>query len=88
MTRLLLVVKILPTGTEVDLDKLTNSIKENLGDGIELPICSGCNRHIMPNDKSVKLNCPECGKTLLWRCQSCRESASSYTCDECKFSGP
>ena len=36
MTRLLLVVKILPTGTEVDLDKLTNSIKENLGDGIEL----------------------------------------------------
>ena len=36
MTRLLLVVKILPTGTEVDLDKLTNSIKENRGDGIEL----------------------------------------------------
>ena len=36
MTRLLLVVKILPTGTEVDLDKLTNSIKENLADGIEL----------------------------------------------------
>ena len=36
MTRLLLVVKILPTGTEVDLDKLTNSIKENLDNGIEL----------------------------------------------------
>ena len=36
MTRLLLVVKILPTGTEIDLDKLTNSIKENLGDGLEL----------------------------------------------------
>ena len=36
MTRLLLVVRILPTGTEVDLDKLTNSIKENLDDGIEL----------------------------------------------------
>jgi len=36
MTRLLLIAKILPTGTEVDLDKLTNSIKENLGDGIEL----------------------------------------------------
>ena len=36
MTRLLLVVKILPTGTEIDLDKLANSIKENLGDGIEL----------------------------------------------------
>lgn len=36
MARLLMVVKILPTGTEVDLDKLTNSIKENLSSGIEL----------------------------------------------------
>ena len=36
MTRLLLVVKILPTGTEIDLDKLINSIKQNLSDGIEL----------------------------------------------------
>ncbi len=36
MTRLLLVVKILPTGTEIDLDKLTDSIKQNLSDGIEL----------------------------------------------------
>ena len=36
MTRLLLVVKILPTGTEIDLDKLTDSIKANLSDGIEL----------------------------------------------------
>ena len=36
MARLLLVVKILPTGTEVDLDKLTKSIKENLDNGIEL----------------------------------------------------
>ena len=36
MTRLLLVVKILPTGTEIDLDKLTDTIKANLSDGIEL----------------------------------------------------
>ena len=36
MARLLLVVKILPTGTEIDLDKLTDSIKANLSDGIEL----------------------------------------------------
>ena len=36
MTRLLLVVKILPTGTEINLDELTNSIKQNLKDGIEL----------------------------------------------------
>ncbi len=36
MARLLLVVKILPTGTEVDLDKVINSTKENLDNGIEL----------------------------------------------------
>jgi elongation factor 1-beta len=36
MARLLLVVKILPTGTEIDLDKLADSIKANLSDGIEL----------------------------------------------------
>ena len=36
MTRLLLVTKILPTGTEVDLDDLVNLIKQNLKDGVEL----------------------------------------------------
>ena len=36
MTRLLLIVKILPTGTEVDLDELANSIKKQLKDDIEL----------------------------------------------------
>ena len=36
MTRLLLVTKILPTGTEVDLDDLVNLIKQNLRDGVEL----------------------------------------------------
>ena len=36
MARLLLVVKILPTGTEIDLDKVVDSIKQNLTDRIEL----------------------------------------------------
>ena len=36
MTRLLLVTKILPTGTEVDLDDLVNLIEQNLKDGVEL----------------------------------------------------
>jgi len=36
MTRILLVTKILPTGIEVNLENLANSIKENLKDGIEL----------------------------------------------------
>ncbi len=36
MTRLLLIVKILPTGTEIDLDNLVNSIRSQLKDDIEL----------------------------------------------------
>ena len=36
MARLLLIVKILPTGTEIDLDELVNSIRKNLTDDIEL----------------------------------------------------
>ncbi len=36
MTRLLLIVKILPTGTEINLDELVDSIKNQLKDNIEL----------------------------------------------------
>ncbi|NOQ44627.1 MAG: RNA-binding protein [Nitrosopumilus sp.] len=55
---------------------------------ISLPTCSCCHRHIMPNDKCVKFNCPECGVDLIWRCQSCREAARNYTCSSCNFQGP
>ena len=27
---------------------------------LELPVCSCCKRHIMPNDKCVKFRCPNC----------------------------
>ncbi|HYL66745.1 MAG TPA: zinc finger domain-containing protein [Nitrosopumilaceae archaeon] len=42
----------------------------------------------MPNDKCVKFNCPSCGTILVWRCESCRESAKTYKCKSCNFDGP
>tara|TARA_B100000029_G_scaffold461303_1_gene492977 strand:- start:4791 stop:5072 length:282 start_codon:yes stop_codon:yes gene_type:complete len=36
MAKLLLIVKILPTGTEINLDELVNSVRNNLKDDIEL----------------------------------------------------
>lgn len=55
---------------------------------ISLPVCDCCHRHIIPNDKCVKFNCPNCGSVLLWRCQSCREAARFYSCTQCNFEGP
>ena len=59
-----------------------------MSSNISLPTCSCCNRHIMPNDKCVKFNCPNCGTDLIWRCQSCREAARNYTCTTCNSRGP
>jgi predicted RNA-binding Zn-ribbon protein involved in translation (DUF1610 family) len=56
---------------------------------LELPICSCCHRNIMPNDKSVKFNCPNCEKgDLIWRCESCRVAVRNYKCSVCNFEGP
>jgi predicted RNA-binding Zn-ribbon protein involved in translation (DUF1610 family) len=43
-----------------------------MSSSISLPTCSCCNKHIMPNDKCVKFNCPNCGTGII----SCSFSAT------------
>jgi len=60
-----------------------------MSSNIELPACSCCHRHIMPNDKCVKFECPNCdSKKTIWRCESCREAVRDYICPSCNFQGP
>ena len=44
----------------------------NMSSTISLPTCSCCNKHIMPNDKCVKFNCPKCDTDLMdpLKCES------------------
>ena len=42
----------------------------------------------MPDEKSVKFYCSNCGDNLIWRCESCRELARHYKCIGCGFEGP
>jgi len=46
----------------------------------QLPVCSSCNRPIMPGDKALRFNCPECGDILIWRCEKCRKFSRKYRC--------
>ena len=66
----------------------SRNILDSNSPSISLPVCIGCNKHIMPGDKNVKFNCPECNNELIWRCGSCREAAAPYSCKSCGFSGP
>ncbi|HEY4699061.1 MAG TPA: zinc finger domain-containing protein [Nitrososphaerales archaeon] len=55
---------------------------------LHLPSCTSCNRPIMPNEKSSKFQCPECGNNILWRCEKCRTFSREYRCVNCGFEGP
>jgi len=50
-------------------------------------ICISCKKRITNNPGVVKFKCPECGKTDIVRCKSCRQNAAKYKC-ECGFQGP
>ncbi|MEM1681840.1 MAG: zinc finger domain-containing protein [Sulfolobales archaeon] len=57
-------------------------------DACQPPVCSSCGRIVEPYTRAVRFNCPNCGKTVIWRCEKCRKLAASYRCPSCGFEGP
>ncbi|MAH22011.1 MAG: RNA-binding protein [Thaumarchaeota archaeon] len=55
---------------------------------VQLPLCTSCNRPIMPGEKAAKFSCPQCGGLVIWRCEKCRTFARLYRCINCSFEGP
>jgi predicted RNA-binding Zn-ribbon protein involved in translation (DUF1610 family) len=50
--------------------------------------CTSCNVEIKAKENFVIFKCPNCGKTTIVRCASCKASGRKYTCSECGFVGP
>ncbi|MDD4250634.1 MAG: zinc finger domain-containing protein [Candidatus ainarchaeum sp.] len=48
--------------------------------------CTTCNKIV--TDNKTEFKCPNCGKTTIIRCDSCKTSAKEYVCKECNFVGP
>lgn len=36
----------------------------------------------------AEFSCPDCGKTVMGRCGTCRKLSREYTCPDCGFMGP
>ncbi|MBN2094850.1 MAG: RNA-binding protein [Candidatus Aenigmarchaeota archaeon] len=49
--------------------------------------CSGCNIGLV-GESFVTFECPNCSKTQIVRCDTCRKNGRAYTCPECGFVGP
>ena len=58
------------------------------GDLMEKKICSTCRSHVMSKDNFVQFDCPDCGKTQIVRCKTCKDLSNKYKCTECEFIGP
>jgi predicted RNA-binding Zn-ribbon protein involved in translation (DUF1610 family) len=48
--------------------------------------CTSCNKVVTNNKTEFK--CPECSKSTIIRCDSCKDSSKTYTCSECGYEGP
>ncbi|HDH41760.1 MAG TPA: DUF1610 domain-containing protein [Candidatus Altiarchaeales archaeon] len=48
--------------------------------------CTSCGREV--SERYTEFKCPNCGKSTIIRCKSCRALGTKYVCDECGFVGP
>ena len=48
--------------------------------------CTTCNKVV--TDNKTEFKCPGCGKGIIIRCDSCKQTAKRYTCADCGFVGP
>ncbi|MBI4043937.1 MAG: RNA-binding protein [Candidatus Diapherotrites archaeon] len=51
-----------------------------------MAVCSSCNTLVLKD--FVEFKCPKCAKHTILRCKHCRQTAKTYTCPECGFTGP
>jgi Zn-ribbon RNA-binding protein len=51
-------------------------------------LCSSCKKRITNNTGVARFMCPNCLKTEIIRCKSCRQNVAKYKCSSCDFTGP
>ena len=75
-------------GLEIQKVAFQNTRNIKIATGISNTLSHYILSMMTPTYDDIKFNCPDCGGDLIWRCQSCRESAKDYTCTACNFQGP
>lgn len=50
--------------------------------------CNSCKKEITNETGAVEFPCPQCGKSIIIRCEHCREVVATYSCPSCGFEGP
>lgn len=51
-----------------------------------MKVCITCNKEVAKG--YVEFKCPKCLKAKIIRCQHCRTTSKTYTCQACGFVGP
>jgi len=51
-------------------------------------VCSSCGKKIVNQESATSFKCPNCGETIITRCEKCRILSVKYKCEKCGFEGP